>query len=412
MSVPLLVSVIVVPVVIAIFLLVFLTSKYCPNLSHKKLTPNQKSIIEFHQEKGGTPYLLKKNSDDFRVVTCADMHMGTEECVFGITVLSRLIDKTHPDLLVFVGDNVCGRGDDYVDNKLIKMLEKKKVYYAFVLGNHDSEHLIAKDIREKYHNHISDEEYAKIQKKHRTSRFKTLMNSKYCVARLGDPKLFGVGNYTLNLKNASGTIKTLYFFDSGDYINGLERKAKGSERRSYDHVHDDQLNWYKEEVKKNPNDSIAFLHIPLKEYYTAYKLSLFPFFHLNKSIGNNYEKPCYSDEHDNTFKVFKECGSTKVVIAGHDHKNDSVIKYRGIKLMYSLGLQYDGAYNRRKKNPKWFSFLYKLGFKCYIEGVSVLDLNKKKIKITPVYAEKENVFYGLEKYYKRAWLEDTHYELR
>ncbi len=143
------------------------------------------------------------------------------------------------------------------------------------------------------------------------------------------------------------------------------------------------------------------------EYWHAYRLSLLPFFSIKRKFGNLYEKPCSSNETDHTFKTFKEFKSTKLVVVGHDHKNDACIKYQGINLMYSQGLQYDGAYNRRKKNPKLFRRLYKLGYKCYVEGVSVFDLNKNKIDITPVYAEKENVFYGLEQYYKRAWLEGT-----
>lgn len=411
MNVPVLVSVIVIVVIILLFLLTFLISKYFPHLSKKALKDKEIKRVEFHQDEA-TPYLVKKNSDgsisddDFRVVCCADLHLRTEECVFGLTVLERLIDKTKPDLLVLLGDNVCGRKDALIEDKLIKLLEKKKLHYAFILGNHDSEELITSELSKQ--TNITKELYSKIQRKYRTDKFKALMNSKYCVARIGDPNLFGVGNYAINIKNSLGVIKTLYFFDSGDYIFGLKRKTKGTEKRSYDHIHDDQLDWYQKEVKNNPNDSIAFLHIPLKEYYNAYCLSLLPIYSFKKKFGNNYEKPCSSDDIDHTFSVFKKCKSTKLVVAGHDHKNDSLIKYRGINLMYSQGLQYDGAYNRRKKNPKLFSRLYRLGFKCYVEGVSVFDLNNKKIDITPVYAEKEKVFDGLEQYYNRAWLSETY----
>lgn len=416
MSVPLLVVVIIVPILLVIFLIALLNNKINPKLSKKLLKVNDKRVVEFHKNDEETPYLIKRNSDgsisddDFRVVCCTDMHLVTDESIFGITILERLIDKTNPDLLVLLGDNVCGRDDTVIENKLIKLLEKKKLHYAFVLGNHDSEYMINNELKK--YNEVNKEIYDKVQKKCRTFRFKALMNSKYCVASLGDHNLFGVGNYSINIKNSSGIVKTLYFFDSGDYAFGIKRKTKGSEKRSYDHIHDNQLEWYKNEVKKNNADSIAFLHIPLKEYLNAYRLSILPTHYLKRAFGNNYEKPCYSDDPDNTFKVFKECGSTKVVVVGHDHKNDSCTEYKGIKLMYSQGLQYDGSYNRRKKNPRIFRFLYKLGFKCYVEGVSVFDLSKDKIDITPVYAEKEEVFYGLEQYYKRAWLEDTHYGVR
>ena len=414
MSVPLLVVIIVIPILVISFILLYFINKIFPHLSRKKVKEHKPGVVEFHNEGNETPYLIKKNLDgsisdeDFRVVCCADIHLQTEEHVFGLTVLERLIDKTHPDLLVLLGDNACGRLDDVIEKEIIKFFERKKLYYAFILGNHDSEHLITTELSK--HQEVNKELYDSVQRKYRTYKFNALAKSKYCVARIGEPNLFGAGNYSINIKNSSGIIKTLYFFDSGDYIYGAKRVDIGTEKRCYDHIHDDQLEWYKGEVKKNNADSIAFLHIPLKEYWNAYRLSLLPFYCLNRSFGNNYEKPCFSDMPDNTFKTFKECGSTKVVVVGHDHKNDSCIKYKGIKLMYSQGLQYDGAYNRRKKNPKIFSRLYKLGFKCYVEGVSVFDLSKSKIDITPVYAEKERVYYGLEKYYKRAWLKDTHFK--
>lgn len=392
----------------------FLSKKINPQLSKKQLKEKKDAIVEFHHKGNETPYLIKKNKDgsisdeDFRVVSCADMHLATDEYIFGLTILERLIDKTKPDLLVLVGDNACGRLDTFIEEQLIKFFERKKLYYAFILGNHDSERLITTELKK--HKTVNEEMYDSIQRKYRTFKFNALAKSKYCVARIGEKNLFGAGNYSINIKNSLGIVKTLYFFDSGDYVFGVEREAVGTERRCYDHIHDDQLDWYKKEVKKNNADSIAFLHIPLKEYSDAYRLFLRPFHGKNKLFGNNYEEPCSSDLPDNTFKVFKECGSTKVVVVGHDHKNDSCIEYQGIKLMYSQGLQYDGAYNRRKHNPKIFRRLYKLGYKCYIEGVSVFDLNKDKIDITPVYAEKEKVYYGLEKYYKRAWLEDTNFK--
>ena len=178
--------------------------------------------------------MVKKNSDglisddDFRIVCCADLHFSTDECEFGLTILERLIDKTHPDLLVLLGDNVCGRLDTTIEQKLIKLFEKKKLYYAFVLGNHDSEYMI--DTELKKHGEVTRELYASVQKKCRTAKFKALADSKYFVGEL-HPELFGAGTYAVNIKNSSGVIKTLYFFDSGDYAFGVKRKAKGKTLR-------------------------------------------------------------------------------------------------------------------------------------------------------------------------------------
>ena len=155
MSVPLLIVTIFVPIlaIVAIFIILYFIHKYFPNLSKKKVKELKPCVVEFHNEGNETPYLIKKNPDgsisdeDFRVVSCADLHLATDEHVFGLTVLERLVDKVHPDLLVLVGDNACGRLDTYIEEQLIKFFERKKLHYAFVLGNHDSEPLITNEMK-------------------------------------------------------------------------------------------------------------------------------------------------------------------------------------------------------------------------------------------------------------------------
>jgi hypothetical protein len=77
-----------------------------------------------------------------------------------------------------------------------------------------------------------------------------------------------------------------------------------------------------------------------------------------------------------------------------------------MRLVYSQGLQYDGAYNRRKKAP-FLKLLNKISgkFCCFVEGVTLFMVQSDgSVDIAAKYAQQENVFYGLEKFYKRAFL--------
>lgn len=54
------------------------------------------------------------------------------------------------------------------------------------------------------------------------------------------------------------------------------------------------------------------------------------------SVGVQHENICSYAEDDGVFSVLQALGSTKHMIAGHDHVNNWIIDYKGIKLIYGL----------------------------------------------------------------------------
>lgn len=408
-------------ILFAIVLVIFLSIRpylyKCKNID----TTTADGTVEFVKSTKGTPYLIKRKADGsisdehFKILSCADMHNSTESSEFGLTILARFLDKEKPDLVLLLGDNVVGHTDTKMQEKLKNFFENRKQYWGFVLGNHDSEKKITSDIKAaEKEGSLSLDEREAITLAGRKWMFDTLSGGDYCiVSDEGGESVYGSGNCVVNIKNSKGISQSLFFLDSGDYVYGVKRKSFGSEKRCYGFIRESQIEWYKNRLTELTVEnggilprSMAFFHIPLPEFQQAYTALKKINGIATRIYGTNYERVCASDCDAGVFDVFRNSGSTHAIICGHDHKNDSSIMYKGVRLMYSQGLQYDGTYNRRKKAP-FLKFLNKLNSKfcCFVEGVTLFMVQVDgNVDIVPKYAQKEDVFYGLEEYYDRSFL--------
>jgi hypothetical protein len=409
-------------IVAAIFIIV---SRLRPHL-HKSSgmveeTPN--GNIEYVVPEVGTPYLIKKNEageildEPFKILTCADLHIHSDHSELTFTVLSRFLEKEKPDLVILLGDNIVGRTDIVMQETLKRFFEERKQHWAFVLGNHDSERKIKEDIKEaEKKGKLTREQKEQINAEGRKWMFDSLSGGPYCVVRdEREDEISGSGNCIVNIKNSNGITQSLVFFDSGDYIYDDKIKRKGfvTDKRSYDYIKEDQIAWYKKRIQEITAEnggiapkSMAFFHIPLREYQEAFTHVVLKNGRAKRVYGNNMEPVCASNIKSAIFEAFRESGSTNCVVCGHDHKNDSSIIYKGIRLMYSQGLQYDRAYNRRKK-AYFLKLLNNISPRlcCFVEGVTIFIVKSDgTVEITPRYAQKENVFHGLEKHYSSAYL--------
>lgn len=396
----------------------FAVSFFRPRLyKGKAFNASVSDKAEFVTSESGTPYLIKKkiggsiSDEPFKILSVADLHIRDDD-EFSLTVLSRFLDKEKPDLVVLLGDNIVNRTDTQMQDRLKEFFEKRKQYWGFVLGNHDSEKKIYEDLAAlEQKGELSDSEKEKISQSGRKWMFDSLCGGKYCVVS-NEENVFGAGNCAVNIRNSKGITQSLFFFDSGDYVYGVKRKAIGSEKRCYGYIRESQLEWYKNKLNdiaaenggRTPQ-SMAFFHIPLPEYQDAFSAVLRKSKDAKRIYGTDYERASSSDLNAGAFEAFRNSGSTHTTVCGHDHKNDSAIIYKGVRLMYSQGLQYNGSYNRRKKAP-FRRFLNRLSKKlyCFNEGVSLFMVNADgSVDIAAKYAQKENVFYGLEKYYEQAF---------
>ena len=265
--------------------------------------------------------LEKDPNKDFVVLNFADVQLSANE-VYGEkgriaeATIKKAIEEVKPDLITLTGDNAwCKSG--YM--RLVKFIDSFDIPWAPVMGNHDGDN--GKKI---YENWCAYQ----------------IFDCENSIFKFG-PEGMGVGNYIINITENGKIIHSIYMLDS--------HTDTSLECGGYDHLWDNQLRWYKWAVKgtnklagKNVESSI-FFHIPCIQYRSAWNEAKYneetgkydnPLY--ADSFGYNTEWICSPDYDSGFFALVKELGSTKNIIAGHDHINCSSIMYQGVRLSYSL----------------------------------------------------------------------------
>lgn len=358
-------------------------------------TSSSQGTMELYYEKDGTPYLVKRQADgklcdDFKVLSTTDTHLRSDDLSdFTLEVLGKFLDKEKPDVVVLVGDNVVDRTDTVIHDKVKKFFEDRNQYWAFVLGNHDGE-----AYAEAHPNEDS-----------RKWAYEALAGSPHCLTRNEDAG-YGYGNSVFLLKNSQNKIaQAVFLLDSDQRMTEESCAEIGQPYVSGSaFLRPCQVEWYKRRVDEltaiNDGDvpkSLMYFHIPLHEFDEAYGNWDDP--RVKRLYGDTWEqidRSCYST---GMFEAIKEKESTQAVICGHDHINCFCLEYDGVKLMYSLGLQWDMAYNRRKNN-KFMAAWYALDKKAcfYVEGVTLAMIRTNgEAEFMPKYAQFEGVLEGKEK---------------
>ncbi len=355
--------------------------------------------VEYYENvTGSAPYLQKRLpngeiADEFKIISTSDMHLGGVYSDFSLEVLGRFIDKEQPDLVILCGDNVVPDKEDLSLQQAVRdLFEEKKVYWTFVLGNHDGEEVLD----------VMDENQS------RKHAYEAMLGSPYCLARdEGGDGVFGYGNHVLNIKNSKNAIiQTLFFLDSGKNMLDEYCLEEGIENtHGYDFIKQNQIAWYKKRlsdvVAENNGvmpKSMVFTHIALAEYQTTWNKRF------SKDVkylyGDRWEQFGCSDHSSGFFDCLVEQGSTHTVVVGHDHVINMALEYKGVRLTYSLGLQYE-TYNRRHRcsGEKFLAFWYSIDKRASftVDGVTAYKvLSDGTVNIMPKYAQYEGVFDGLE----------------
>ena len=168
----------------------------------------------------------------------------------------------------------------------------------------------------------------------------------YCISKTGDD-LTGVGNYAIPLLGSnSNELKFVFWgLDSGTYISEEDKinllpnvpVFEGHVNSPYDYIHQDQIDWYasasaqiEEYTGGVKVPGLMAFHMPLQETYTAW---------LDREnlgyTGQKRDPVCASAYNSGLFDVICERGDIKAIINGHDHINDFMVNYKGVKLCYS-----------------------------------------------------------------------------
>ncbi|MDF2719291.1 MAG: metallophosphoesterase, partial [Paenibacillus sp.] len=203
--------------------------------------------------------------------------------------------------------------------ELLAVPERLAMPYAFVFGNHDSEHDICT----------------------REEMMEAIASRELCLAEAGAEHVTGVGNYALTVAGTSGAAAqaVLYFFDTGC-------SAPKHIIKSYAWLERNQVDWYVGQSEAyragnggEPLPALAFFHIPFPEYNDVWDMHT-----------------CYGVKHENVgcprlntgmFAAMKQMGDVMGTFVGHDHTNDYWGDLYGIRLCYGRA----GGFNTVGEEP-------------------------------------------------------------
>ncbi len=282
--------------------------------------------------------------DHFKVVQLTDVHIGggflsIKKDSMAINAVAAMITAEKPDLVVITGDIAypvpfqAGTFNNKTSAELFaQLMEKLGVYWVPVFGNHDTE-AYSYYSREKISEFYSQEKFS------------------HCLFQSGPEDVDGYGNSIINVKNTKGEItQSLVMLDSHSYVDndyfGIMWK--------YDTIHESQVKWYEDSLNKikaeNNNvmpKSLAFFHIAIPEYKTAWDEYRANDFNDTENVKYIYGKAgekdysVYTSEYNyGFFDKVKELGSTQGMFCGHDHLNNFSIDYKGVRLTYGYSIDY------------------------------------------------------------------------
>ncbi|PYI50786.1 metallophosphoesterase family protein [Paenibacillus flagellatus] len=238
--------------------------------------------------------------------------------------METVLEAERPDLIVFTGDLIASartRDPEASFRNAVAAAEERRVPWAAVFGNHDSEGAVP---RKRMH---------ELQLEHACN-----------VAEPDPPGVSGAGNFALSVHDADDRpAAALYFLDSGDYSR-LDRVG------GYDWIRRDQIDWYARESRKRternggvPLPSLAFFHIPLPEYEEAWRAA--------DCVGHKRERCSVPRINSGLFAAMAESGDVLGTFAGHDHANDYAGTVHGIRLCYGRSAKYIGYVGGVRSDP-------------------------------------------------------------
>lgn len=295
-----------------------------------------KAIAEEIARTGDKP-VLKFNSDGkFRILMINDTQDTDKMLKDTSLLIENALDKTNPDLVVLVGDNIAGywlgvnkeKVEKAIDN-VVRPINKRGIPFAVVFGNHDQESGISKE-----------------------DQMKMYMSYNNCLAVDEGEAISNCGTYNLLISERAGEkpVFNLWMIDSGT----------SASEGGYQCVNDDQINWYEktsEELRAanggKPLPSLLFQHIPVPEIYgllktmpegaegavKGHRTQSENYYLLDNDVacGNMLEAPCSPDKNSGQFASWLKQKDILGAYFGHDHVNDFMGKVQGIDLGYSPG---------------------------------------------------------------------------
>ncbi len=314
-----------VKVIFSILVVLAVTVSICNAVFASVALKEQKGVAvcdEWSAEDTYTPEYaqnLEIGNEEFKILCLTDVHIrnhGTFAAFLGINFildgmseiqLKQLINEVNPDLIIVGGDTVLTAWNDICTQQFCDFMEKFEIPWAPVFGNHD------------YEGRADKAKLAEIYEA-----------SAHCLFKSGPAGMNGMGNYIVNLNRNSVPVYSLFLLDDGQFRVVDGQITDGG-------VNTNQIAWYKWAVsgiretsgKSVPN--MAFMHVSVPEY-TQLESGF--------EMGDRREGTYTAKVNDGFFNIFKENSGTHM-FAGHDHNNNFITEYAGVKLGYMTKSSYN-----------------------------------------------------------------------
>lgn len=251
-----------------------------------------------------TPFSLTEHTttvyfeDEINILFLTDTHYFGILDNFTADHIKRLVHQTNPDLIILVGDNTFTPFNGEALAALIDLMDSFSSPWTLVFGNHD-------DFGRHTKNYMADQ----------------LLNSVYSIFTYGPNDFGGSGNQIINLVSNDNIIHSLILLDTvtdGNISPPITEK---------------QIAWYEWAVNGlssyTPNIKTSIItHVALPEMADAliHGQILAGFQGENVSIMPNF----------GLYDKIKTLHSTKYLIHGHDHLNNTITLYEDIYFVYVM----------------------------------------------------------------------------
>lgn len=283
--------------------------------------------------------LNKLPGKDFTVLNLTDTQLSDQEWaddhkarkILEYTV-KELISRTSPDLITISGD-LAWAGHDHAYDMLASFIDGFGIPWAHVWGNHDNQN------GAEYIDSVA-------------TRFMARPN---CIYEKGDRAL-GNGNYVICIEEQGRPVEAIIMIDSHDRDPYVD--AEGKEVKAWSRLTEEQKSWILQQTselgEKGYADATVILHIPIYAYRTAFNAAFNSALDpksitpeqadgadcwnegYTDSIGVQYEGIGSYPAEDGVLATLKESKIIKTIVAGHEHVNNWMVNYDGIKMVYSL----------------------------------------------------------------------------
>lgn len=281
--------------------------------------------------------LTNNSKRDFRLLNLTDPQLKTDEWeennqtgkIFKKTA-ETLIERVLPDLITLSGD--LSYAEDFASyKKFADYFDSFKIPWTCCFGNHD--------------NQGGDEAVQRVVDEY--------MKHEFFVFEKCD-SLLGNSNCVILIEKNGKSAEGIILMDTHDRVYYKENDCGINQAWGYLTL--GQLNWYKERVselkKLGCNDTTLITHIPINAYLLAAKAAFKnpqpdKSIKLSDSYGADIWNEGYADsygvlhepisaypEDEGAFDLICRLGSTKNIICGHNHVNNWVVNYNGVRFIF------------------------------------------------------------------------------